>query len=307
MVDETALANGLDPYGQADLSVVERVPSVDLSTSPAYYDPNGLYVGNSLPLIFDVTNNGSLAAHGLLVEVLDAEGTVLSSESRGDVLQPGATVEIMASYQVPAEFSARSIQVRVRPLGLNDANLEDNSQTVELNRVDASLESVDYGFTEDGKLLIYAGVANRGLGTLTGVTVNLTDDSDERNVLATQTIESLEPLNMSLLSFAPQLSASGGYMVEVIGPDDETMLGNNDAYVLVMETAAPGEQVGAPGSGDLDGDGAVTAADLVSVARAMLGLSSPTPSQLAASDMDGDNNLTSADLVAIVRRMLYLD
>jgi fibronectin type 3 domain-containing protein len=305
-VDDTALENGNDPYGQADLSIIERVTSVDLSTSWAYYDPDGLYVGNILPLTFDVTNNGGLAAHGLLVEVLDAEGAVLSSESRGDVLQPGATIELTADYQVPAGFSARSVQVRVKPLGLNDANLQDNSQTVELNRVDAALESADYGFTEDGELVVYAGVVNRGLGTLTDVTVNLTDDSKERNILATQTIDSLEPLNMALLRFSPELSASGGYMVEVVGPSDETMVGNNDAYVLVVESEGAVEQVGAPGSGDFDGDGFVTAADALTAATSVISGTALTDGQKAAVDIDKDGILTMADVVLIMRKAMGL-
>jgi hypothetical protein len=305
-VDDGALENGNDPYGQADLSIIERVPRVDLGTGWVYYNPNGLYVGNRLPLVFDVTNNGSLAVHGLLVEVLDAGGTVLSSENRGDVLLPGETAELVANYQVPADFSARSIQVRVKPLGLDDANLGDNSQTVELDCVDAALETVDYGFAQDGELVIYASIVNRGLGNLTGLTVNLTDDSAERNVLATQTIGSLEPLNKALLRFTPELSASGGYRVEIIGPDNETMMGNNDAYVLVMETEVAFEQVGAPCSGDFNGNGFVTLDEALLLVQIINTDSFGTLSaaQFAAVDINDDGYLTMADVLMIVQIIL---
>jgi hypothetical protein len=71
-------------------------------------------------------------------------------------------------------------------------------------------------------------------------------------------------------------------------------------FVAVPTVTEP--QVGAPGSGDLDGDG-VTASDALRVARAVIsGIGDLTPEQVAAADMDGDNVLTMADVVRILRR-----
>jgi hypothetical protein len=67
------------------------------------------------------------------------------------------------------------------------------------------------------------------------------------------------------------------------------------------------EQVGAPGSGDLDGDGAITAAEAVIVAQAVIsGGAGFTPAQIAAADIDGDGILTMADAVKLVRKMMGL-
>jgi hypothetical protein len=302
-VDDTALASGNDPYGQADLNIVERIPGADIGIDMLYYDPDNLYAGNNLSLLFDVTNKGNLAVHGLSVEVLDAQGGLISSETLSDVVQPGAALELKTSYQVPEDFSARSIQVRIQPLGVSDADIADNTQSVELDRIDASLEAVEYGFTPDDKLMVYAGIVNRGLSTLNNVTVNLTDDSDERIVLATQTIESLEPYNVALLRFDPILSSSGGYCVEVIGPENETMVGNNDMYLLVTQPGEPGVTVGNPGSGDFNGDGHVAASEALLTARAVvLGTNTFTAEQIDAMDMDRDGRLTMADAVLILRK-----
>jgi hypothetical protein len=71
-------------------------------------------------------------------------------------------------------------------------------------------------------------------------------------------------------------------------------------FVAVPTVTTP--QAGAPGSGDLDGDG-TTASDALRVARAVIsGTGSLTSAQIAAADMDGDTVLTMADVVRILRR-----
>ncbi|MDR0851853.1 MAG: dockerin type I repeat-containing protein [Clostridiales Family XIII bacterium] len=67
-----------------------------------------------------------------------------------------------------------------------------------------------------------------------------------------------------------------------------------------------GEQVGAPGSGDLDGDGIVTVFEAVILARYITGLETLTPAQIAAVDMDGDGELTIMDAVLLLRKSVGL-
>jgi hypothetical protein len=59
--------------------------------------------------------------------------------------------------------------------------------------------------------------------------------------------------------------------------------------------------VGAPGSGDLFGDG-VSVANALIVARVVTGAASLTPEQFAAADMDFDGYLTMADVILIMRK-----
>jgi hypothetical protein len=64
--------------------------------------------------------------------------------------------------------------------------------------------------------------------------------------------------------------------------------------------------VGAPGSGDINGDGYITAAEALMIARAVIsgaavaGLDSDA--KIAAADIDGDGHLTMADVVRTLRR-----
>ncbi|MDR1183699.1 MAG: leucine-rich repeat protein [Coriobacteriales bacterium] len=74
-------------------------------------------------------------------------------------------------------------------------------------------------------------------------------------------------------------------------------------WVFVAVPSGPAEpEVGDPGSGDLDGDGKVTASEALQVARAVVsGDGALTKAQVAAADMDGDGALTMSDVVRILR------
>jgi hypothetical protein len=63
-----------------------------------------------------------------------------------------------------------------------------------------------------------------------------------------------------------------------------------------------GEAVGNPGSGDLDGDGAVTSAEALMLARHVISGAPLTPAQQLAADIDGDGVLTMADAVLMLRK-----
>jgi hypothetical protein len=71
-------------------------------------------------------------------------------------------------------------------------------------------------------------------------------------------------------------------------------------------TATYKQLVGAPGSGDLDGDGAVTTADSTKVLQAVVGLAELSEAQFAAADLDGDGILTMRDVMLIMRKTIGL-
>ncbi|MDR3295248.1 MAG: dockerin type I repeat-containing protein [Clostridiales Family XIII bacterium] len=64
----------------------------------------------------------------------------------------------------------------------------------------------------------------------------------------------------------------------------------------------PLEDTGAPGSGDIDGDGTVTITDALSAARAILNLESLSEAKKLAADMDEDGQITMTDVILIARK-----
>ena len=59
-------------------------------------------------------------------------------------------------------------------------------------------------------------------------------------------------------------------------------------------------------SGDLDGDGELTSADVVLLARYLAGAETLTEAQLTAADLNADGVITSADLVLLARKVAGL-
>lgn len=60
-------------------------------------------------------------------------------------------------------------------------------------------------------------------------------------------------------------------------------------------------------SGDLDGDGELTSADVVLLARYLAGAETLTEAQLTAADLNADGVITSADLVLLARKVAWLE
>ncbi|MDR1713818.1 MAG: dockerin type I repeat-containing protein [Coriobacteriales bacterium] len=94
-------------------------------------------------------------------------------------------------------------------------------------------------------------------------------------------------------------------------PAAHSLVVNGQTFKVNWDTEAQSftysvvKPVGLPGSGDLDGDGAITAAEAVIVAQAVIsGGAGLTPAQIAAADIDGDGILTMADAVKLVRKMI---
>jgi hypothetical protein len=99
-------------------------------------------------------------------------------------------------------------------------------------------------------------------------------------------------------------------------PDNSTHpLGADDSYYVgsvwitaprTDATEPPAPSVGAPASGDLDGDGSITAAEVLAVAKSVIGTSTFSEAEAAAADLDKDGALTMADVVLMMRKMMGL-
>jgi hypothetical protein len=93
---------------------------------------------------------------------------------------------------------------------------------------------------------------------------------------------------------------------EIKSQDFAAQLGPAFVYVegdwpqLATEVVVP-PTVGAPGSGDLDGDGIVTVAEAMQAAQAVVSGAGLSPEQIAAMDIDGDGLLTMADVILAIR------
>jgi hypothetical protein len=118
---------------------------------------------------------------------------------------------------------------------------------------------------------------------------SLTDGLDSADYTALSWATLLDAI--SVARTAVQNATSISELDAVIIPDASS--------ILILK-----QKVGAPGSGDINGDGVVTMGEALTVAQVIVGSSviKLSPEQLAAADMDNDGVLTMADVVLIMRK-----
>ena len=74
----------------------------------------------------------------------------------------------------------------------------------------------------------------------------------------------------------------------------------NDGFPILAWQKSIGES----GSGDLDGDGYVTLAEVINLIRYISGNIAATPEQMAVVDMDGDGYLSMIDVVLMIKKII---
>jgi hypothetical protein len=98
------------------------------------------------------------------------------------------------------------------------------------------------------------------------------------------------------------LSPDTAYLFQAryVASDDTLYIGSAAGGAVEVRTRAGAD--GAPGSGDLDGDGEATMAEVLAVAHTVIGLGATLDAaQAAAADINGDGRVSMADAVLLVR------
>ncbi|MDR0852330.1 MAG: bacterial Ig-like domain-containing protein [Clostridiales Family XIII bacterium] len=138
------------------------------------------------------------------------------------------------------------------------------------------------------------------LGTAGGDPVSFTGSTDILKIVFGTNLNKFGTTPVTLVSVALEAQSGGG---------TETLpitLGTDTVETTITDDDGGGEQVGAPGSGDLDGDGYATVFDAMLLVRYITGLETLTSAQIAAVDMDGDGYLTIMDAVLLLRKSVGL-
>jgi WD40 repeat protein len=94
-----------------------------------------------------------------------------------------------------------------------------------------------------------------------------------------------------------------GVNCAAVSPDGKFLVYGQGSGRLVAVQIVP-EAGSAPG--DVNGDGAVSIADVILLLRMAVGIVVTTPQQVSAGDMNADNKLTIADVSLLLRRVVGL-
>ena len=220
IINKTAITGDIDsenPYGQTDISLFTVIPGYDLSVGDIVYHEEMLLPGNTLELYTEVKNSGELTVNDYKVEISDNSGQILATTYNKDSILPGETVDFTAYYPLGNDdFVPHNIKLTVVPIRVTDSDDSDNSAEVYLNCENISLENLDYGIANDGSVVIYGDVVNRGYGEAEGITATLYKDSpDGEKVESVKINEKLGTLDLAPISFNVPFENNAVYYVKL--------------------------------------------------------------------------------------------
>lgn len=139
-------------YGNAELCVMDFAETEDLMIGDgAYYDEKLIAPGATLPLYFNVTNNGWNAIEKFEVDILDESGTVIQSEEVSCGISPGDTVETSFNYKLPSIVQNQKLTIKVYTE--NETKFSDNMVQVEIGMADIALDNLYIEGSETGAVL----------------------------------------------------------------------------------------------------------------------------------------------------------
>jgi hypothetical protein len=200
--------------------------------------------------------------------------------------------------------------------GVNDAaitasKLDGDGQPVALLTFDTSMLSASAAtfavYADDQS--VYTG----GLHRYSFVNEDL-DKAHQQGVASTMSNwRALDDPNLYLYLTASEHTLTVNGEGFIVAWDEEASLfivtpanGGDDGTGTILDEET-GKQVGRAASGDLDGDGYITAADVALAARAIIGLDNLSTAQIAALDLDKDGAITMADVTKIIRKAVGLE
>ena len=108
----------------------------------------------------------------------------------------------------------------------------------------------------------------------------------------------------SYVNFVISSKAYRGVMVlQTLEPKDTKAIAFTGLYAKTGETLWAYKEVAANVKGDVNGDGSVTAADIVETTKYLMGMASASFNKTNA-DVNGDGSITIADITAMAKLIL---
>ena len=108
----------------------------DISLVSLEHDPTEAQVNTEYELTLQLRNNGMTPINGVTVRLCDARGQLLYAAQCDAQLSSGANGDFTAVVVLPAELATAGYSVQVLPANGTDADLSDNSRTLQVTYAD---------------------------------------------------------------------------------------------------------------------------------------------------------------------------
>ena len=228
----TGTSSDENPYGESSLQLLEIAPGCQLKITDTYYDGNNYLAGEDLPVTLTVTNAGQAAANGVKVQFYDGS-KLLYEQTFDGALQAGATTTMTATPAFDKAEQDKALTVKVIPADAENDSAQGGSTTITLHQNDLTVEYISWGLNENGKVMVYADVVNRGYSTSKDVTVSLRKGAVDGDVVDSVALDTLGTLGLQHVSFETDGTDGDLFYITLDGKaaDDN---GANDADFVVI-------------------------------------------------------------------------
>ena len=196
----TGTSSDENPYGESSLQLLEIAPGCQLKITDTYYDGGNYLAGEDLPVTLTVTNAGQAAANGVKVQFYDGS-KLLYEQTFDGALQAGATTTMTATPVFEKAEQDKALTVKVVPADTENASTQGDSATITLHQNDLTIEHISWGLNENGKVMVYADIINRGYSTSKDVTVSLRKGAVDGDVVDSVALDTLGTLGLQHVSF----------------------------------------------------------------------------------------------------------
>ena len=228
----TGTSSDENPYGESSLQLLEITPGCQLKITDTYYDGGNYLAGEDLPVTLTVTNAGQVAANGVKVQFYDGS-KLLYEQTFDGALQAGATTTMTATPAFDKAEQDKALTVKAIPADAENDSTQGDSTTITLHQNDLTVEHISWGLNENGKVMVYADVVNRGYSTSKGVTVSLRKGAVDGDVVDSVALDTLGTLGLQHVSFETDGTDGDLFYITLDGKaaDDN---GANDADFVVI-------------------------------------------------------------------------
>ena len=228
----TGTSSDENPYGESSLQLLEIAPGCQLKITDTYYDGGNYLAGEDLPVTLTVTNAGQAAANGVKVQFYDGS-KLLYEQTFDGALQAGAITTMTATPAFDKAEQDKALTVKVIPADAENDSAQGGSTTITLHQNDLTVEYISWGLNENGKVMVYADVVNRGYSTSKGVTVSLRKGAVDGDVVDSVALDTLGTLGLQHASFETDGTDGDLFYITLDGKaaDDN---GANDADFVVI-------------------------------------------------------------------------
>ena len=228
----TGTSSDENPYGESSLQLLEIAPGCQLKITDTYYDGGNYLAGEDLPVTLTVANAGQAASNGVKVQFYDGS-KLLYEQTFDGALQAGAITTMTATPAFDKAEQDRALTVKVIPADAENDSAQSGSTTITLHQNDLTVEYISWGLNENGKVMVYADVVNRGYSTSKGVTVSLRKSAVDGDVVDSVALDTLGTLGLQHVSFETDGTDGDLFYITLDGKaaDDN---GANDADFVVI-------------------------------------------------------------------------